>query len=444
MIASKIRKYAAQIISRSIADAADEVQRALGSTSSTASAISLEEMVAHAVTNVPFYRGLGPTELQDMPIVNKAILRERTNDFMAADQAGKKLTSAWTSGSTGTPFQAFFDTGKVARHRGALVGSYRYMGADPFGSFVYARAWVKLSPRRRAGYALRGQFPYAGEQDAASVRAVAEWIRRRQGVTMIGYSSYLERLFRSFEDARVSFPKGTVRAVVGGSEPASGYLAKGAERMFGVTPHMRYSTMELGIVAVTDESLDHYKIDTSSFHVEILKEESDAPAAPGEAGRIVITDLFNRAMPFIRYDTGDTAAFALDRGGRPLPNVLTNLSGRRFDVLVAGTEAAPRRSNGLVIGVEELVDAGAIRQFQLRQNAVGHFTWVLNAEKSESVENGLRGILDEGIGDIRSCRFVYTDEVPAMASGKRQIFVNEIPDVEALLAGSETDGIAPA
>lgn len=33
--------------------------------------------------------------------------------------------------------------------------------------------------------------------------------------------------------------------------------------------------------------------------------DCDEPAGPGEAGRIVITDLFNYAFPLIRYDTGD-------------------------------------------------------------------------------------------------------------------------------------------
>jgi phenylacetate-CoA ligase len=65
---------------------------------------------------------------------------------------------------------------------------------------------------------------------------------------------------------------------------------------------------------------------------------------------------------------------------------------------------------------------------------VGHFTWVLNADKSDATENKLRSILDERIGDVVTCDFVYVDDVPVLASGKRQFFVNEIEDPITFIA----------
>ena len=38
----------------------------------------------------------------------------------------------------------------------------------------------------------------------------------------------------------------------------------------------------------------------------VLKLDSDEPAEPGELGRIVVTDYYNKTFPMVRYDTGDT------------------------------------------------------------------------------------------------------------------------------------------
>lgn len=438
MITAQIRRRAARLLAPGLEETTDQVVTALRAPSGSAHPADLERICAYAVAQVPYYQRLGVSGFDEMPVMNKALMRDHEEDFMASDLDRKSLTSRTTSGSTGTPFRAFLDPGKVARHRAQLVGSYRFTGVDPFGWFVHARAWGKVPVATRARYALQGQRLYAGERDAETIASVGEWIRRHRGVALMGYSSYLEDLMRGLEESGYSVPPGTVGAVLGAAEPASSYLAKGARKLFGLTPHMRYSNMELGVMAITDTDPDRYKIDTSSFHVEILAEDSDTPAGPGELGRVVITDLYNRAMPFIRYDTGDLARFDVDAQQNPVPNVLAELQGRRLDVLVAGTPQAPRRASALLLDDEEVLDAGLIRQFQLVQTGVGRFTWVLNAEPGDGMEAQLRKVLDKWVGDIVAVDFVYTDEIPAMNSGKRKLFVNRIPDLEALLSSADS------
>lgn len=48
-------------------------------------------------------------------------------------------------------------------------------------------------------------------------------------------------------------------------------------------------------------------VNTQSLRVELLAPDSSDYVKPGEIGRVVITDLYNRSMPLIRYDTGDFA-----------------------------------------------------------------------------------------------------------------------------------------
>jgi len=64
-------------------------------------------------------------------------------------------------------------------------------------------------------------------------------------------------------------------------------------------------------------------------------DDAGRPVEPGREGRLVVTDLANRLMPFIRYDLGDIGSLAPEPCpcGRGLP-LLATLIGRPTEVLV--------------------------------------------------------------------------------------------------------------
>ena len=70
----------------------------------------------------------------------------------------------------------------------------------------------------------------------------------------------------------------------------------------------RYGLREFGAWSGQTCSLsgEQIHVNTELVVAEILHQDG-SPARPGETGRVVMTDLFNYAMPLIRYDTGDLA-----------------------------------------------------------------------------------------------------------------------------------------
>ena len=87
----------------------------------------------------------------------------------------------------------------------------------------------------------------------------------------------------------------------------------------------------------------------------------------GQPREVVITDLTNLAMPFIRYANGDLAVPAVPGTcacGRALPR-LASIEGRVTETLIDGTGA---RVNGLVFNVVIAHLAHGIRQFQVVQH----------------------------------------------------------------------------
>src|SRR5690606_35005053 len=69
-----------------------------------------------------------------------------------------------------------------------------------------------------------------------------------------------------------------------------------------------------------------FRINTASYFVEILKIDSDEAVTNNELGRIVVTDLYNFAMPMLRYDTGDIGSFVSDN-----KNYFEKIEGRKLD-----------------------------------------------------------------------------------------------------------------
>ena len=80
------------------------------------------------------------------------------------------------------------------------------------------------------------------------------------------------------------------------------------ERVFEASPVDLYGLTEIGYVAWQCELRDALHVNAAAFLVEVLRDKR--PAAPGELGRVVVTDLRGRTVPLLRYDTGDLAVAA--------------------------------------------------------------------------------------------------------------------------------------
>ncbi len=118
----------------------------------------------------------------------------------------------------------------------------------------------------------------------------------------------------------------------------------------------------------------HVNIDTCV--IEIV-DERGAPVPEGQEGTVLLTNLFNHTMPFIRYQLGDRAtAGPVDRCtcGAEGPS-LTSIEGRDDDFLIApdGRRLSPRLvANTVFNTLRESADpsqvSGDVRQFQIVQD----------------------------------------------------------------------------
>lgn len=68
-----------------------------------------------------------------------------------------------------------------------------------------------------------------------------------------------------------------------------------------------YGTADLGLIAYESQAMDGMIVDEGVW-LEIVRPGTGDPVAPGEVGEVVVTSLFNREYPLIRFATGDLSA----------------------------------------------------------------------------------------------------------------------------------------
>ena len=384
----------------------------------------LDACLTHAVGTTPFYRDFaGYSTLADFPVIDKNALRDAASAHMSSADAGKRLYPSTTSGSTGTPFTVFQDAAKRARHRADNIYFCRLAGYE-MGTRVYSlKVWNR--ELRKSSLANLAANTVAWDiGDLSDVRFASLLTALSNDCStkaLFAYSStlealcgYLPRLPPGPLDVRLT-------TIMANSESLPGACREKLERAFVCPVVSPYSDRECGFIAQQchDQSGD-YHVNWASFYVELLALNGDERVGPGELGRIVVTDLFNFAMPIIRYDTGDTGVMAESAAcGWPLP-ALARVEGRRVDFLY-DTQGRPTSPHVVSNSMWKYAE---VRQYQLIQESAGEYRMKLNVGSAFGRESELLGDLRSRLGEGASIAIEYVDEIPPLASGKRRAVVN--------------------
>ena len=214
-----------------------------------------------------------------------------------------------------------------------------------------------------------------------------------------------------------------ISTIISTSEALTDEVKDKLRAFFGdnVGVYARYSNTENGILGQEIGKSGLYHLNWASYYFEILKLESDEPAEDGELGRIVVTDLFNKAFPMIRYDTGDVAK--MHRESRDKLPVLTELYGRRMDLIydTKGEVVSPFllcRTMRLSKGIE---------QWQFIQETATEYTLRItaNTDVKPSCEKEVESF-KRTLGADAVIRIEYVENIPVMNSLKRKLIVSNL------------------
>jgi phenylacetate-CoA ligase len=396
----------------------------------------LAEMLDHAARRVPYYRAqwderrrrgdrAATDRLENWPTLPKEELRRDPSRFLA-DDARRPLLAERTSGTTGTPLTVWLDRSAVRGWFAAYEARIRRWNGvtrfDPWanlgGQLVVPRErarppfWVWNSGMRQL---------YLSSYHLAPGRAAsyAEALREHGVRSAIGYPSSLASLASFAAGEGVALPP--LEVVVTNAEPLFPAQRERLASAFRAAVRETYGMSE-GVAGASECAQGAMHLWPEPGIVEIFDDGHSAPAAAGSVGRVVATGLLNRAMPLIRYETGDRAALAGDAPcacGRALER-LRAVEGRLDDVLVLrdGTRVGrldPVFKADLPIREAQIVQVAADR---LRVLVVPDGGTLPPAAAAD-----LTAALRERVGRSVSIEIVPVAEIPRTAAGKLRAVV---------------------
>jgi phenylacetate-CoA ligase len=338
------------------------------------------EIVGFHLENNQFYRELvgkeGLNNWDELPVLNKKNLQKPLLERLSKGYTLKNIYLNKTSGSSGDPF---------------IFAKDKYCHALTWASNTYRFGWYRIgfntsyqarfygipmdfigNKKERLKDFLGNRFRFAiFDLSDAVLERFLNHFRNKKFDYINGYTSSIVLFAKFLQKKNIVLTTvcPTLRACVVTSEMLFENDKLLLEKQLGVPIINEYGASELDLIAFQNPN-GEWQVNSETLFIEIL-DENDVVLPYGQEGRIVITSLFNKAHPFIRYDIGDIGI--LDEKSTLQKPILKKLIGRTNDVAIL---PSGKKAPGLTfyyITKSVIEDDGNVKEFVIKQTQTDTF-----------------------------------------------------------------------
>jgi len=186
----------------------------------------------------------------------------------------------------------------------------------------------------------------------------------------------------------------------------------------------QYGTRECWCIAY--ECIEGHLHVVKDVYVETVNQNNDVIINAHAAGEITITSLYNKLMPFVRYNIGDMGIVEYKKCICGVESQIITLAGGRNGDIIKGKvnilgDIFFKRA------INDLIEAGfdIIESFRVEQISENHFriyivpTTIFAIEASEFLSNTIK----RGLGSETEVEYCVVGNIPTLNSGKLKTFV---------------------
>lgn len=148
-----------------------------------------------------------------------------------------------------------------------------------------------------------------------------------------------------------------------------------------------------------------------------------------EDGNIIVTSLTNRAMPFIRYQTGDRGSLCQSSECNNNNDIIILKNGR-LNELIRRNNDSPLEGNIFFYMVEYVnnIFDNCVKQFRIIQNGYNDFEVIFGVDDRQQLANVEKAFIEKAAqyGLLANWKFTYVDNIAPEENGKLRYFINRM------------------
>ena len=407
---------------------------------------ALQDLRQYAYERSPFYQkfhnGLTGRPLHELPVLTKAMMMEHFDElvtdrslhledvraFAKQGEAGQRFRDRYwvnaTSGSSGQPGFFLFDQSEWVQVLASFARSQEWSG-------------VRISLTRRQKMATVASISpwHMSSQVAATVKSwwrpslrvpasqplskTVEQLNEWQPEVFIAYASMSGILAEEQLARRLNIQPKFVYAA---SEVLTSQTRNRVKEAWGNEPFNQYVATETASIAAEHQSCRRMHFFEDLVITEIVDEQY-RPVPPGEYGaKILVTTLFSRTQPLIRYELNDSVRVSTEAHNCGLPfAVLESIQGRVEDSLTL-----PAISGGEVLirplVINRIMDIVPVSGWQVIEQEDNGLVVLLTGARDGLVDETLVNQINKSLAQegahVPYIRVQHVTEIPKTATGK--------------------------
>jgi putative adenylate-forming enzyme len=407
---------------------------------------ALNQLRQHAYERSPFYqkfhKGLTDRPLHELPVLTKAMMMENFDSFVtdrslhldeirlfaAQGEAGQRYRNRYwvnaTSGSSGQPGFFLFNEDEWATILASFARGQEWSGVhihltrqQRMATVASISPWhmsSQVSATVKSWWRPSLRLP-ASQPLSTAVEQLNEW----QPEVLISYASMAGILAEEQLAERLHIQPEVVYVA---SEVLTSQAKKRIKEAWGDEPFNQYASTETANIAGEYKACRHMHFFEDLVITEVV-DKNYKPVPPGEYGdKILVTTLFSRTQPLIRYELNDSVRVSAELHPCKLPfAVLDGIQGRVEDSLIL-----PAISGGEItvrpLVINRIMDIVPVSGWQVIQQADNGLVVLLAGARDGLTDKALTrqiraSLVQEG-AQVPYLRIQHVPEIPKTAAGK--------------------------
>ena len=369
-------------------------------------------------------------DLRKLPLLTKTDLRTRLDDMVSSEFPDReKLTRHETSGSTGVPVVVYSNEESDQFKRGTVLRSDEWTG----WKLGERKACIWGNPQIRPDWKgklrrllLSRDYAYLDtlKMDEPAMERFTDELLQAQPGMLFGHAHSLY-LYAGYLKTKRPEVKIRPHGVLSTCMVLHDFERTLIEEVFQCKPTDRYGCEEVSLIASECEKHEGLHVNADCLYMELIDNDGN-PCCVNQPGRIVITDLWNLAMPMIRYEVGDMSLWSEKQCscGRTLP-LLARIEGRVADYVITNRG---EYVSGISLTENFACMVQGITQLQIVQEDIDRFTFniVKAPDFSEKTLEQIDELVKKRFGEQANFECVYMDKILQEKSGKYRFCISKV------------------